>query len=76
LGSKGGEASLGYTGRLLQKHKQVKKKNQVNKKTSLDWEKHLQKIYGNESYSKYSIGAGLQVQRFCPLSSRWEAWRN
>lgn len=28
------------------------------------------------SIRKYLIGAGLQVQRFSPLSSWWEAWQH
>jgi hypothetical protein len=26
----------------------------------------------NSYKGQYLIGAGLQIQRFCPLSSRWE----
>jgi hypothetical protein len=30
---------------------------------------------GNSCKGQHLIGAGLQVQRFIPLSSRWEAWQ-
>jgi hypothetical protein len=31
---------------------------------------------GNSYKGQHLIGAGLQVQRFSPLSSRWEAWQH